>query len=291
MKSFSLWYADTASSYDLKKREKMSVENALLVVSFGTTATESLRLNIGSVEQKIEEAAGGSWSVRRCFTSQTIINILEKKKKIKVDSINEALERAAADGVNNLVVQPTHLMKGLEYDKLCSTLADHAGSFRNTAVGDPLLTSEDDLDRVAEALIEASAGYEDGETALVFMGHGTEADANGIYKKLQCVLGGKGKTGYYIGTVEAEPALDDVIKAVGEGNIKRVVLRPLMLVAGNHAVNDMASPDDPDSWYSRFSAEGYETICIIEGLGQLSAVRDIYADHANRPIASLNGQL
>ena len=261
--------------------------NEVLVVSFGTTSAESRRLNIDSVEQAIKASAGENWNIRRCFTSQTVINIIAKREGVNIDNITEALERAAADGVKNLVVQPTHLMKGLEYDKLCSMLEEWTGSFSRIAVGDPLLTSEEDSDKVANALIEASAVYEDGETALVFMGHGTEAAANGIYEKLQNVLNSKGKTDYYIGTVEAEPSIDDVIKAVSSGNHKRVVLRPLMLVAGNHAVNDMAAADDPESWYSRFTAEGFETVCIIEGMGQLQAVRDIYANHADRAIASL----
>ena len=268
----------------------MNGENELLVVSFGTTSAESRRLNIESVEREIGKAAGEDWKVCRCFTSQTIINIIARKEGCRIDSIAEALERAAAAGVRNLVVQPTHLMKGLEYDKLCSLLADYEGSFVKLAVGDPLLTSDDDFHRIADALIEASSKYEDGGTALVFMGHGTEAASNGVYDRLQGVLAGKGKYEYFVGTVEAEPSLDDVIRAVGQGSYKRVVLRPLMLVAGNHAVNDMAS-DDPDSWYSRFWAEGYETTCIIEGLGQLSAVRNIYADHAIKAISSLNDQL
>ena len=264
----------------------MKADNELLVVSFGTTSVESRRLNIESVEQAIGKAAGEDWRVCRCFTSQTIINIIARKEGCRIDNIAEALERAAAAGVKNLVAQPTHLMKGLEYEKLCSLLADYKGSFVKLAIGDPLLTTDDDFHRVADALIEASSEYEDGETALVFMGHGTEAVSNGVYDRMQGVLSGKWKYDYFVGTVEAEPSLDDVIRAVGEGSYKRVVLRPLMLVAGNHAVNDMASADDPDSWYSRFSAEGYETTCIIEGLGQLSAVRSIYADHAIKAISS-----
>ncbi len=269
----------------------MNSENVLLVVSFGTTSAESRRLNIGSVEQAIQETAGKSWNVRRCFTSQTIINIISRKEQIKIDNISEALEKAASDGARNLVVQPTHLMKGLEYDKLCGMLSEYGDSFEKVAAGDPLLTSDEDFLRVADALIEASARSEDGETAFVFMGHGTEAAANGIYSKMQNVFSNKGMCDYFVGTVEAEPSLNDVIKAVGERNYKRVVIRPLMLVAGNHAINDMASRDDPGSWYSRFRAEGYETVCIIEGLGQLEAVRNIYADHADRAIASLTGQL
>lgn len=291
MKSLLRWRAGTVSSSDRKKRKRMITENELLVVSFGTTSAESRRLNIEYVEQAIREAAGEEWSVCRCFTSQTVINIIARKEDIKIDNIAEALERAAATGVKNLVVQPTHLMKGIEYDKLCVMLKDQADSFARVAMGDPLLTSNEDFDRVADALIDAFAGYEDGETAVVLMGHGTEAAANGIYDKMQAAFDSKGKEDYFVGTVEAKPSLDDVIRDIRRGYYKRVVLRPLMLVAGNHAVNDMASPDDPDSWYSRFTAEGYETLCIIEGLGQLPAVRSIYADHADRAIASLDGQL
>ena len=266
----------------------MKKDNELLVVSFGTTSAESRRLNIESVEHAIGEAAGENWRVRRCFTSQTIIKIIEKKEGIRIESVMEALERAVSEGAKNLVVQPTHLMKGMEYDKLCSIVGKYSGAFEKTAMGDPLLTSEEDFSRVADALIEASAGYEDGETAMVFMGHGTEAAANRIYETMQEVLTGKGKHDYFIGTVGAEPSLDDVIEAVKKGEYKRAVLRPLMLVAGNHAINDMASPDDPVSWYSRFVEEGYETVCVIEGLGQLAAVRDIYEDHIHRAIASLD---
>ena len=265
----------------------MNIENELLVVSFGTTSAESRRLCIGAVEQTIREAAGGRANVCRCFTSQTIIDIIDKREGEKIYNVNEALDRAVQLGIRCLAVQPTHLMKGLEYDKLSSILADYSGSFRKISLGDPLLTSENDFDRVADALIGISAGYEDGETALVFMGHGTEAAANGIYERMQDVLLSKGKTDCYIGTVEAKPSLDDVIDAVMKGSYRKVVLRPLMLVAGNHAVRDMASADDPESWYSRFTAAGYETLCIIEGLGEIQSVRDIYAEHALRALREI----
>ena len=262
-------------------------DKELLVVSFGTTSEESRRLNIGAVEQAIGEA-DNTFPVRRAFTSQMIINIIAKKEGIRIDNVREALDRALSDGVNTLVVQPTHLMKGLEYDKLCGILSDYSDTFSSIALGDPLLTSEEDYSRVADALILATEGYDDGETAVVFMGHGTEAAANGVYGRMQDVFKDTGRKNYFVGTVEAEPSLDDVISAVRAGSYKRVVLRPMMLVAGNHAVNDMADEDDPESWYSRFTAAGYETVCIIEGLGQIAAVRDIYADHAHRVISSLN---
>lgn len=262
-------------------------ENEILVVSFGTTSAESRRLNIGAVEQAIRDAAGDRYAICRCFTSQMIINIINKKEGIRIDNISEALDRAVQSGVRTLIIQPTHLMKGLEYDKLRGVLSGYSDSFDCITLGDPLLTSDDDFRRVADALIDASSIYEDGETALVFMGHGTEAAANGIYDRMQDVFRGKGKTDYYIGTVEAAPSLDDVIGAVDKSGYRRVVLRPLMLVAGNHAVNDMASREDPESWYSRFTTAGYDTVCVIEGLGQIPAVRDLYADHALRAIDSL----
>ena len=262
-------------------------KSALLVVSFGTTSEESRRLTIGAVEQAIGEATN-SFPVRRAFTSQMIINIIAKKEGVRIDNVREAIDRALSDGADTLVVQPTHLMNGLEYDKLCGILDEYSGSFERIALGDPLLTSDDDFDKVADAVTSATLEYADGNTAIVLMGHGTEAAANGIYDRMQDVLAAKGRTDYYIGTVEASPSLDDVIAAVGRGDYSRVVLRPLMLVAGNHAVNDMADPDDPDSWYSRFTEAGYETVCVIDGLGQIPEIRDIYADHAHRAIASLN---
>ena len=227
---------------------KLHNRNELLTVSFGTTSTESRLHNIDAVEQAIKDAVGDDWIVRRCFTSQTIINLIHKREGIRIDSVEEALQKAKARATRNIVIQPTHLMKGLEYEKI-------------------------------------NAEFDDSETALVFMGHGTEAAANDIYRKIQELLISKGMCNYFIGTVEAEPSLEDVLSAVAKGSYSRVVLRPLMLVAGNHAVNDMASAADPDSWYSRFTAAGYETSCIIKGLGQIPEIRDIYAEHAKKAVS------
>ncbi len=268
----------------------MTNRNELLIVSFGTTSAESRELNIGAVEQAIAEAAGNSWSICRCFTSQTVIDIIKKREGIRIDNIKEALERAAADGIQNLAVQPLHLMKGLEYGKLKSILSEYRNLFQSISLGDPLLSSEDDFRKAAEALIEASSEYDDGETALVFMGHGTESAANDIYVRLQEMLSSMNKNNYYIGTVETRPSVRDVLSDIGRFQYRKAVLRPLMLVAGNHAVRDMASGDDPDSWYSLFTASGYETECIIEGLGQIPAVRDIYVSHAMKAIRALDSR-
>lgn len=257
----------------------------LLVVSFGTASPESRRLNIDATEDAIKAAAGDAYNVCRAFTSQMIINIIRKREGIIIDNLSEALERAAESGVSHLVVQPLHLTKGLEYDKIRTILTEYEDRFAGILLGEPLLSSEEDISMIADALIGASDQYDDGRTAVVFMGHGTSASANDVYVRIQEALSARGKSNYYIGTAEASPSLDDVIASVNRRDYTRAVLRPLMLTAGNHALNDMSSADDPDSWYSRFTAAGYETVCIIEGLGQIPAVRDIYVSHAMKAAA------
>ena len=261
----------------------MNRENELLVVSFGTTSAESRRLNIESVERAIGEAAGEDWQVCRCFTSQTIINIIARREGCRTDNIAEALERAEAAGVRNLAVQPTHLMKGLEYDKLCRILEGYADSFGKVAVGDPLLTSDDDFKRVEKALTEWTAEYDDGKTAIVFMGHGTEADSNGVYAAMQELMTEDGHDNYFIGTVEAEPSLEDVLALVKEGSYERVVLEPMMVVAGDHANNDMAGDED-GSWKRAFEAEGYEVTCLLRGLGENEDIQNLYIEHLKKAL-------
>ena len=280
-------YETGDASLDNPRNQDEIGENELLVVSFGTSFNDSRRLTIGAVEQAIEDAVGDTYSVRRGFTAQIIIDHIMKRDKVKIDNVTEALDRAVDNGVKTLVVQPTHLMNGLEYDELKETLAGYADSFDKIAVGEPLLTSDDDFSRVADAMINATKDYDDGETAIVFMGHGTEAESNAIYEKMQGVMDDKGMKNYFIGTVEATPSLEDVMAAVGKGEYKRVILRPMMLVAGDHANNDMASPDDPESWYSQFKEAGYDVECVLEGLGQIPAVQKLYVEHAQAAIESV----
>ncbi|MDO5345406.1 MAG: sirohydrochlorin cobaltochelatase [Lachnospiraceae bacterium] len=278
-------YTTGDASLDKVRNEDEIGENELLVLSFGTSFNDSRRLTIGAIEQALEDAFP-DYSVRRGFTANIVIDHVERRDGIHIDDINEALDRAVDNGVKNLVVQPTHLMNGLEYDEIVGKLAEYSDSFEKVVVGEPLLTSDEDFDTVADAIIEATAEYDDGETAICFMGHGTEAESNAVYAKMQQVLTDKGMENYYVGTVEAAPSLDDVLAAVGEKEYKRVVLRPLMVVAGDHANNDMAG-DEEGTWKTAFEEAGYEVVPVLEGLGQLEAVQQVYVAHAQAAIDSL----
>jgi len=267
-----------ASLDDPRNQDEIG-ENELLVVSFGTSFNDSRRLTIGAIEAAMEAAFGDEYSVRRGFTSQIIIDHVKDRDGEVIDNVTEALDRAVANGVKNLVVQPTHLMDGLEYHDLVDEIAQYADAFESVSIGEPLLTSDEDFAAVMEAIVGATAEYDDGKTAICFMGHGTEAESNGVYAKMQQLLTDGGYENYFVGTVEATPSLDDVLALVKEGAYERVVLRPLMIVAGDHANNDMAG-DEEDSWKAAFESAGYEVECVVSGLGELEAIQNLLVEHA-----------
>ena len=273
------------ASLDNPRNQDDIGEKELLVVSFGTSYNDSRRLTIGAIESALEEAFP-DYSVRRAFTSQIIIDHVQSRDGVAMDNVTQALDRAVENGVKTLVVQPTHLMNGLEYTDLVNELAEYADAFEQIAVGEPLLTSDGDFQAVMEAIIQATAEYDDGETAICFMGHGTEADSNQVYSQMQQALAEAGYSNYFIGTVEAEPTLDDVLTAVGEGSYTKVLLQPLMIVAGDHANNDMAG-DEEDSWKSAFEAAGYEVTCQVNGLGELEAIQQLFVAHAQAAMDTL----
>lgn len=273
-----------ASLDDTRNQDEIG-EQELLVVSFGTSYNDSRRLTIGAIEGAIANACP-DYSVRRGFTSQIIIDHVKRRDNVSIDNVTEALDRAVANGVKTLVVQPTHLMNGLEYNDLVGEIAQYSDAFEQVSIGEPLLTSDEDFQAVAQAIVDATKEYDDGKTAICFMGHGTEAESNQIYAKMQSVLTDMGCTNYFVGTVEATPSLDDVLKLVQEGDYERVVLEPLMVVAGDHANNDMAG-DDADSWKSTFEAAGYEVVPVVRGLGELEAIQKIYVQHAQAAIDAL----
>ena len=274
------------ASKDNPRNQDNIGENELLVLSFGTSFNDSRRLTIGAIEDQLEKSFP-DYSVRRGFTANIFIDHVAKRDGEKIDDIDESLKRAVDNGVKNLVVQPTHLMNGLEYEELKGDIAQYSDAFDKIAIGQPLLSSDDDFSRVENAIVDWTKDYDDGETAIVFMGHGTSADSNGVYQKMQDLLTKDGHTNYFVGTVEATPSLDDVMAAVKKGNYKRVVLEPLMVVAGDHANNDMAG-DDKDSWKSQFEAAGYQVECLLRGLGENETIRQIYVEHAQAAIDSLN---
>ena len=274
-------------------------ENELLVVSFGTSFNESRAMDIGGIEAALQEAYP-DWAVRRAFTAQIIINHVQARDEEVIDNVEQALARAKANGVKNLVIQPTHLMHGAEYDELVEAVTAAAADFETVRISEPLLGEvgadatviNEDKATVAEAVAAAAAadaGYEnvgaaaeDG-TAFVFMGHGTAHAAKVTYSQMQTQMDTLGYKNVFIGTVEGEPedtACEAIIEKVKEAGYKKVVLRPLMVVAGDHANNDMAG-DEEDSWKSMFTADGsFESVGTqIAGLGRIPQVQALYVAH------------
>ena len=278
-------YETGDASLDNPRNQDEIGEKELLVVSFGTSYNDSRRLTIGAIENALEEAFP-DFSVRRAFTSQIIIDHVSQRDGEEIDNVTQALDRAVENGVKTLVVQPTHLMSGYEYNDLADELAEYADAFESIAMGVPLLDTDDDFTTVADALAKATEAYNDGETAICLMGHGTEAESNEVYAKMQTVMDKAGHENIFIGTVESTPSVEDVLAMVQADNYKKVVLRPMMIVAGDHANNDMAGVE-PDSWKSIFEAAGYEVTCVVEGLGSLGEIQSLIVQHAQAAVDSL----
>ena len=258
----------------------------ILVTSFGTSYPSSRHATIGAIEADIREAFA-DYDVRRAFTAQIIIDHIEKDTGRHVDNFEEAMDKLVAEGVKEVIVQPTHLMDGFEYTDIKNSLADYEDKFEKIALGAPLLASEEDQIAVAEAVKQAMERYEDDDTAICLMGHGTEAESNAIYATMQQVFEDLGYKNYFIATVEATPTFADATKAAKDAGYTKAVLRPFMVVAGDHANNDMADPEDPESFVSVLTEAGFETQCVIEGLGQLDTIDEIYVRHVQDAIDSL----
>ena len=281
-------------------------ENELLVVSFGTSFNNSRAEDIGGIEKALQ-AAYPEWSVRRAFTAQIIINHVQARDGEKIDNMDQALERAVKNGVKNLIVQPTHLMHGAEYDELTEAVENYKDKFESVKIAEPLLGEvgsdatviNADKEAVAKAITaeavkiteyESLDAAKEAGTAFVFMGHGTSHTAKISYSQMQTQMEQLGYENVFIGTVEGEPeetACESVIEAVKEAGYKKVILRPLMVVAGDHANNDMAGDDD-DSWKSQFEAsKAFDSVeCQIAGLGEIEAIQKLYVHHTKDAIAS-----
>ena len=297
------------ASKDDSRNEDNIGDNELLVVSFGTSFNDSRVADIKGIEDALQEAYP-DWSVRRAFTAQIIINHVQARDGEKIDNMQQAMDRAVANGVKNLVVQPTHLMHGAEYDEMMEMIDEYKDKFESVAVAEPLLGEvgadatviNSDKEAVAKAVTAAAvkaSGYDsldaaaaDG-VAFVFMGHGTSHTAKISYSQMQTTMQTLGYDNVFIGTVEGEPeetSCENVIEAIKAAGYTKVVLRPLMVVAGDHANNDMAGSDD-DSWLSQFKASGaFDSVdCQIAGLGEISDIQQLYIAHTKAAIDSLNG--
>ena len=287
-----------ASKDDPRNQDEIG-DNEILVVSFGTSFNDSRVSDIKGIEDAIAEAYP-DWSVRRAFTSQIIINHVLARDGEVIDNMDQALERAVNNRVKNLIVQPTHLMHGAEYDDLMKSVEAYADRFETVKVAEPLLGEvgndatviNEDKEKVAEAITAEAvkdAGYDsldaakENDVSFVFMGHGTSHTAKVSYSQMQTQMGVLGYENVFVGTVEGEPeetSCEAVIEAVQKAGYKKVILRPLMVVAGDHANNDMAGEDD-DSWKSMFEASGsFESVdAQISGLGEINAIQQLYVAH------------
>ena len=293
-----------ASKDDPRNQDEIG-EKELLVVSFGTSFNDSRVADIKSIEDALQEA-NPDWSVRRAFTAQIIINHIQARDGEKIDNMEQALERAVANGVKQLVVQPTHLMHGAEYDEMCAAIDKVRDQFDSVEIAEPMLgeVGDDatvinaDKEAVAKAVVAAAleeSGYEstaaakDAGVAYVLMGHGTAHVAKVTYSQMATQMDKLGYENVFIGTVEGEPedtSCEAVIAAVKEAGYTTVVLRPLMVVAGDHANNDMAGADE-DSWKTMFEAAGFTVNCQISGLGRIADVQALYVAHTKAAIDAI----
>ena len=293
-----------ASKDDPRNQDEIG-EKELLVVSFGTSFNDSRVADIKSIEDALQEA-NPDWSVRRAFTAQIIINHIQARDGEKIDNMEQALERAVANGVKQLVVQPTHLMHGAEYDEMCAAIDKVRDKFESVEIAEPMLGEvgsdatviNADKEAVAKAVVAAAlseSGYEstaaakEAGVAYVLMGHGTAHVAKVTYSQMAAQMDKLGYENVFIGTVEGEPedtSCEAVIAAVKEAGYTTVVLRPLMVVAGDHANNDMAGADE-DSWKTMFEAAGFTVNCQISGLGRIADVQALYVAHAKAAIDAI----
>ncbi len=254
---------------------------AILVVSFGTSYEDTRKVTIDAIEQTIGEAFP-DYSVYRAWTSKMIISKLKKRDNIHVNNVKEAMEQMRIDGIADVIVQPTHVINGIENDLMKEEALSFKEYFDSISFGNPLLTSISDSEKVIEAIATEFSYLKDDE-ALVLMGHGTTHFSNSIYAALDYTFKDKGYPNIFLGTVESYPSMESIIRMLKTYNPKKVTLAPFMIVAGDHATNDMAS-NDPNSWRSQLEAEGYEISTVLKGLGEYEGIRKLFVEHIENVI-------
>jgi sirohydrochlorin cobaltochelatase len=267
----------------LKVKQVNSVKPVLLVVSYGTSDNESREKSIGAIEKAIA-AAYPDHELRRAFTSQIIIDRVAKREGIRIDNVDEAIKRLVADDVKDVVVQPTYVINGGEYNEMRTAIAPYEKYFMSLRYGLPLLMSGADFAEVAGIIIAETKGYTAADTAVVFMGHGTAHGANAGYARLDKLLKDAGFPRYFVGSAKAAPSLDDIIAELDKlSGVTKVILLPFMIVAGAHAKNDMAG-DEGDSWKVVLQARGYQVEPVLKGLGEYPGIRALFVRHAGEAL-------
>lgn len=249
--------------------------NAILAVSFGTSHADTREKTIDRIEEDIQKAYPDD-KVYRAWTSKMIIKKIWNRDGVKIFNVKEAMEQMKADGITNVLVQPTHVINGIENDLMQEDVKAYADAFESISFGTPLLTTEEDNIRVAKAVAEDLQPGK--ENALVLMGHGTSHYANSVYAALDYRFKDMGYDNIFLGTVEAYPSLVSLMKQVHAYHPKKVILAPFMIVAGDHAKNDLSSEEE-DSWRSQFEKEGFQVECLLKGLGENETIRQIFIDH------------
>lgn len=265
--------------------EKMSAREdkpVLLIVSFGTSHNDNRSETIEAVERRLAEA-NPEYEPRRAFTSRLIASKLRKRDQEHVDNVTQALYRCLADGVKEVLIITTFVLPAFEYHDVLEEIRPFAQVFKKLSISAPLLFEDADFTATREVLVEESAGRNEQDIAYVYMGHGTTHEANSAYRKLQDSFRQAGYENFFVGAVEGEPYIDEVLASVKARNYKKIVLLPLMIVAGEHAKNDMAG-DEEHTWHTRFKAEGYEVECRLEGLGSYPGISEIFLEHASKAV-------
>lgn len=259
-----------------------TAKKGILVVSFGTSHEDTRAVTIDAIEKEIG-AAFTDCKIYRAWTSKMILARIEKRDHIHYDNVAEAMERMKKDGITDVIIQPTHVMNGVENDLMKKDVLAYADYFQSVKFGAPLLTTEEDNEYVVKAVADESPVIKDKETALVLMGHGTEHYANAVYAALDYRFKDMGYENVIVGTVEGYPEIDQVMKQIGKCGVKKVVIAPFMIVAGDHAKNDMAGEEE-DSWKNIISKAGYEVQTVLKGLGEYESIRKLFVEHAREAV-------
>ena len=271
----SAWLVARGNKEEQGWKEMQDRKKGILVVSFGTSYEETRKKTIDRIEEDVRESYR-DYQVYRAWTSGMIRRKLQKRDGIFIHDVKGAMEQMKQDGIKEVIIQPTHMINGIENQLMTEDVLSYKDEFEKIEIGAPLLTSQEDSDRVVKAMADIYSPT--GEDALVLMGHGSEHYSNSIYAALDYQFKDEGHSNIFIGTVEAYPAIESLIRQVEKRGVKRVILAPFMVVAGDHATNDLAG-DEEDSWKKRFEAAGYEVRCVLRGLGEYEEIRDIYMDH------------